>query len=452
MLAALKMDINRPFGNGRDDANNGVVDYPGSVATNAGGNQIVAGDASPETIKLNNYPPLTRPNPYGNIPLDVTAGVNYKQPQLARQLMARYLYVLGMLCSDFSNPSFKDWANLNDAAAQAHIQALNARRVAQWAINAVCFRDSSSVMTPFVYHSHFLQSDFAGWTAKGEPIEAKTSGPDDDIQVVWGCKPPDLVMTETLAFHDRRTADTTLDDSHKSRTDDSNPQKKDTNFDQIQIPQGSLFVELYCCRNPSNPIAPGDLYFYDSNTKAWYLDLGKQAPDASGNAGKGMPVWRMTVLSHLSGNNQNAEVEKLAASYPDTVAFQSGADDTVTNRFTMKLNALDPTITAKVDRVIWLGKNAPPPAIRSNVFYNRNQQVFSNGDIRAQNTLVPLGSYAVVGPRQKTAVGSVGIQTGTQPGPNNAYGKPAPSKSGLRRRRHMCQPSRPPTIRPPRAA
>src|SRR5690606_13136528 len=29
MLAGLKLDLNRPFGNGRDDNNNGVVDEPG---------------------------------------------------------------------------------------------------------------------------------------------------------------------------------------------------------------------------------------------------------------------------------------------------------------------------------------------------------------------------------------------------------------------------------------
>ena len=64
--------------------------------------------------------------------------------------------------------------------------------IAQYAVNIVDFRDADSVMTRFNYDPAFLSTFL--WNP---PASA----------VVWGCERPELFITETLAWHDRRTDD-----------------------------------------------------------------------------------------------------------------------------------------------------------------------------------------------------------------------------------------------------
>ena len=115
----------------------------------------------------------------------------------------------------------------------AQQRELTTRRVAQWAINAVCFRDSTSAMTPFEYQADIFQpkgsADFPqgymGWKVDGDPATDESTAGNPGRRIVWGCKPPELVLTETLAFHDRRTADTTLDDDKHKKTTDNPPDR-----------------------------------------------------------------------------------------------------------------------------------------------------------------------------------------------------------------------------------
>ena len=64
-------------------------------------------------------------------------------------------------------------------------------------------------------------------------------------QTVWGCKPPQIVLMEGLAFHDRRDEDTSnehIDDppdqptsgkrTTPGKTTDNDPTKHDPDFDQ----------------------------------------------------------------------------------------------------------------------------------------------------------------------------------------------------------------------------
>ena len=117
----------------------------------------------------------------------------------------------------------------------------DARRVAQWAVNIVDFRDRDAIMTPFEYDIEPF--DATGWNVDGIIGTATVPSPDDTAShrgLVWGCERPELLITETLAFHDRRTED--LDVDGGTVADD----KDDSNdFDQRMQPQGSLFVELY---------------------------------------------------------------------------------------------------------------------------------------------------------------------------------------------------------------
>lgn len=408
LIAGIRMDINQPFGNGRDDNNNNLVDEA-SVGQQGGPANSAAPDSATESVNTGN----TWPSGYsssGSVPLNCANGLSTIDPLLknnnlsqgckTRQLMARHLYTLMML---FSDTGFVNWTSGNETPAlnNTQLQQLTSRRIAQWAINAVCFRDSTSIMTPFVYHADIFQSSYAGWTNSGDPGDPANQPPAgqlltaNNIGVVWGCKPPDLVLTETLAFHDRRVADTKWDNGNQKQIYDqaSNGKMNDKggdagtpNCDQTRVPQGSAFFELYCPRNPNNPIAPGDLYTLVGGQ--WYLNLSKMTPnDSQGNA---WPVWRMAIgqSTHSTGN-PNYSVLKQLQNHQDTTTFEPGY-----------MNILGPQQDAPnipIERVVWLGQTPPPAGQRTNVYYNQNTQ---------NPTYVQPDGYAVIGPRASTAVGS----------------------------------------------
>ena len=137
----------------------------------------------------------------------------------AQQLYARDLYTLMMAMADTKALA----ARLGSAAACN-------RLIAQWAVNCVAYRDHNSIMIPFTY---------------------------DGQNTVWGCKRPDLIIAETLAFHDRRTEDLNDEvvDPAKPNADptrnkpglttDTDPKVHDPGFNQKYRPKGSLFVKLY---------------------------------------------------------------------------------------------------------------------------------------------------------------------------------------------------------------
>ena len=138
----------------------------------------------------------------------------------------------------------------------------------------------------------------------------KSADPAANFGVVWGCKPPELLITETFASHDRGVADTnTTTPTSKKRTDSTGSgttgspyAPADQSLNQVRVPQGSLFVELYCPRSPSGSAptnnlsgtSPSDLYTYDSASGLWKLDLGRMTPIPSTN-GMYYPVWRLVL-------------------------------------------------------------------------------------------------------------------------------------------------------------
>ncbi len=113
-----------------------------------------------------------------------------------------------------------------------------------------------------------------------------------------------MLITETVASHDRRVRNTdddnaldvdqeTSKDRFPAENQDQDPQndkQPDKDLDQYRIPQGSLFLELYCTRNhqlTTNGIVPNELYTQHPNTGQVVLDLGRVVG--------GSPVWRIAI-------------------------------------------------------------------------------------------------------------------------------------------------------------
>ncbi|MCA9258423.1 MAG: hypothetical protein KDA61_04445, partial [Planctomycetales bacterium] len=266
-------------------------------------NAALAADA-PRTLDAGNNPNWSP-----------TAGVAPSDAMQQRQLLARHLYVLAMtLVADDDH---------GIAATMPDDQRALAERLAQWSINAVDFRDPDNIMTPFEYDAN----PFDGWDVDGELRTRKDVYGDDEKfggddanadrgGVVWGCERPELLITETMAWHDRRTTDeseeqsypidTKEDASHGNARGNKPP---DSDYDQRDRPRGALFVELY---NPWGP-TPGvnadthvrdnnllNATLYNNSPQAYQslVDGGVDMSAYSENARKNglkSPVWRLTI-------------------------------------------------------------------------------------------------------------------------------------------------------------
>ena len=358
LASGQRLDINRPFGNGRDDNNNRVVDEPGEFADlNANG------EFDPNTGEQLYWDRFDRvtdlPNAAATFSVDksgdyrdaidrdgdgifepaelgylqtvggfdpntrMTMGDPLTQSELVklhnfrRQWFARHMYVLAMTLVDpVPNPS----GNPTDPNFVAN-SAERARRLAQWSINVADFRDPDNISTAFEYDAN----PFNGWGADpnntidgllattvdvfGTDNKVGGTGVAADVGgVVWGAERPELLITETLAWHDRRT----FDSQRESVNSEDEPE--DVNFgsnggigdvqsgvdmtqDQEFRPQGAAFIELY---NPwpAETAANEDTHRVDTNGNDLGVNLSAVA--------NGSPVWRMLVFSD-GGNNRSPD-------------------------------------------------------------------------------------------------------------------------------------------------
>ncbi len=292
VIAGRKFDLNRPFGNGRDDDTNGVVDEPEeneSSLWSATGMSVPGSHTSTPII----------PNYTNGLDVDLNGTADeVADRQMSRQLFARHLYILMMLLKGNAEMDF-------DGNAANNSPEETARGLAQWAVNIVDFRDRDSIMTPFHYNIYPFRD---GWTANGD----LTASPLPGTAVVWGMERPELLITETLAYHDRRTEDLdneTLDSSDgdpetmPGTTMAVMPTERDSDFDQRLRPFAPFFIELYNpwltqssidpanAGQPSVTEMPAELY-----TNPTYRGVNLQAVDPIGNT----PVWRMLVVADTS--------------------------------------------------------------------------------------------------------------------------------------------------------
>ena len=293
MRAGLKMDLNRPFGNGIDDnvagdPGYGVIDEADEVnlerlnLTLNGIDDDRDGTVDEPDEVTAFYPVHATADPNNdNITLASSGGSDTNDQPLARQLYARNLYVMMLLL-------------LNHDGADADV----AREVAQWAVNVVDFRDRDSIMTAFEYDVN----PFDGWDFDGDPSTdasgATLATGAINPNVVWGCERPELLITETLAFHDRRTQNLSAGGGLVGSG-------SDTDFDQQYRPEGSLFVELH---NPwtENESLPGELCETVDGHKGIYLR--KKASDDES------PVWRMIIVDKT--NTDDPDDPTLASPVP----------------------------------------------------------------------------------------------------------------------------------------
>ena len=277
VLNGLKMNINRPFGNGLAGAN-GIVDDP-TLSTA----QTVTFGTSTVTLH------------YDGADLVTTS-------LAARQLEARYLYIMMCLTSDLT------YLNAKLGGSDK-----TARFLAQWAVNAVDFKDRDSIMTPFDYDP--------AWTTVGSSISdwSVTVGTSPRV---WGCERPELLITETLAFHDRRTSNASEETDYASETtnpdrtaggktsdpvDTATKKTRDKTYDQTYRPQGSLFIELY---NPTSKVEPHCTDLYTAAAVTGELKLDKVAD--------GSPVWRLVIATPTSADEQpDPDDPDSAATKPD---------------------------------------------------------------------------------------------------------------------------------------
>ena len=222
------------------------------------------------------YPPY---NPAGMPPQHVL------YPDV-RQIMARHLYCLVMLFKD-RNYNYDLDQDGNPDPPQA-----TAQMIAQWAVNAVDFRDADSICSGFEYDAN----PWDGWQVDGNLVTRTDSDPNQGGVggVVWGTERPELLLTETLAFHDRRTEDLSTDPSGQMEPGDED-------WDSRLRPRGSFFVELY---NPWYDRGnTGVNLGYDHQAPELYFNRGVELgrvnmdPDGTGpQPGTGSPVWRLLVV------------------------------------------------------------------------------------------------------------------------------------------------------------
>ena len=416
----MPMNVNRPFGNGRDDNTNTIVDEPGDAWSDANGNwQADAGEFSTEFI----YPDAIEAAvggqisaaaglQYTNVPFDHNANglsgakadgsnLNDLTDHRARHLYAKQLYFLLMLFSqkDAALTVIKEIGLSNDEKKRIY-----ARRLAQFAVNAVDFRDADDVMTPFEYDVN----PFDGWdaAADGDLILTPTNGTTTNL--VWGCEAPVALLTETLALHNRRVKDEVKDINNNNLTaaginnsDGSTPHDynagagPDIDFDQFGLPVGSLFLEVQCVAR-THPGVDGNYGTGDDGTLGtpalfdFYgrLDLERVVGTS--------PVWRVAISSPHSAPNDR--VSKKLTDKPQSTTMQP-----------RPFSGLENNTQINIERYVWFARLAPPPADKHTTFYNRSIPAADDGDATNDPDddnsakLLP-GEFLVVGPRSTTVI------------------------------------------------
>ncbi|MEE2707929.1 MAG: hypothetical protein VX988_12825 [Planctomycetota bacterium] len=449
MLAGLKFNVNRLFGNGRDDdteegsPGHGIVDEPAEI-----GRELLYGKLGDngvadvaEATQAENGGPYRHPfdsvrpdfNRDGNFSPSVdAAGGNLQrryaayhggEPQAngsiayggdysVRQDYARQLYCLMLAVVDEDAILAHYLGPDGDVDDERQVRIAHekfARHVAQYAVNVVDFRDPDAIMTPFRYDP-FPFVD--GWDTN-----PSTENFDGSPRLVWGCETPVALLSESLALHDRGlknaikdaipSDDPEMAGGWMASTEDDSDHKVadgDAHFDQDRVPRGSAFFEVYC---PASPHRPHSAELF-TNGK---LDLARM--DDGGNGDN--PVWRIAISApHVTTVNDQRPTPSISDIIKDPIARKKlymeppaprDADAGVGEilAYTAPFLAGErgdievQEIRIRADRYIWFSTNVPTNNSDATYF---NQ--FEGGN--DPNTLLSPGEYVVVGPRTHTII------------------------------------------------
>lgn len=266
VLMGLRMNLNRTFGDGRDNNGNGIVDEHSWEPT-------VSESTTGESLQTS----------FANVELDLdNDGIRQSAGDLdeyrSRQIFGTQLYTLIMTLlprETAGNPAVVEMDMDNDNTPSSEETAFI---VAQWVANVIDFRDADSIHTPFEFDAHPFTGAFLN--LDGNP------GTDEggDRRLVWGMERPELLITETKAWHDRRTTDESVGMSGMA----------DDDLDTRLKPVGSAFIEIY---NPwdGRTRAPAEVYGYNG--------AGPTGIDLRAVGAGGSPTWRVAVYQAPIGDD-----------------------------------------------------------------------------------------------------------------------------------------------------
>ena len=393
-----RFDINRWLGDGFDSNGDNVPDDP--VEAFAGESAWIGGPTGFNGAAAQHS---------NGFDVNSDGTVNGLDRYMARALYARHLFGLAML---FTDPAILGTQTCphEPTLSGADYRAMWIRRVAQWSVNTVDFRDSDAIMTAFEYDAN----PWDGWQVDGNPATDGTAGNPEvlngtnyvfvnpvDRGLVWGAEHPDLLISETLCFHDRRVKD----------TDEAGPADKmrgkgkgkgkgmgmgfDEDLDQFRVPQGSLFIELHSPKNTvaRNPRLPRELY-----NAAGQLELARMAPGTMTSPPR--PVWRLALSKITEGDATNGPRQPFnMGAFPESASFEPQEVSL------LRPGGGRPSGTLPIERYVWFAPPAGGIPEASQVFYANS------------NPLLEPGQYAMVAPRATTYLGSNDPdQTGASPG------------------------------------
>ncbi|MCY3012120.1 MAG: hypothetical protein NTY42_20160 [Planctomycetota bacterium] len=478
----LRMDLNQPFGDGFDNDDDGAVDDPQELSQNYV--QVNTNGTGFEQEYHRPYESLTKSADGAylrtiqwNPPVGSATIRSVTRQRLgARQLLARNLYCLAQLIVPREH-NFPGMAAPGLAArdASGNVIAANvwpraqirARALAQWAVNVVDFRDTDAAMTRFEYDilpfgigSDFVVAGIAERPAYWAPdrIVYSVNGISNKTYtgVVWGMEMPEVLLSETLAFHDKRVRNTDMDDgtamNKATILDDMN---SDPHFDQFRFPQASLFIELTCPRTTQSrsnvllPKVPTGLYTADGSGNV-ALDLGRLAPNGPSGV---QPVWRIAISQDYGlvgidpADHPNQRMAAALGSGFELISHQQvygvGSTTAATARNGLPLTtaanveqyignglvyniadstALPPAGLTGFERFIWFtpknafGGSTPFPTNIPDLLAGTDA-VHSVYNPDATNTLIHGGEFLVIGPRTVTSLGSLTHNSYSTPNP-----------------------------------
>ncbi|MFT5302383.1 MAG: hypothetical protein ACI814_003198 [Mariniblastus sp.] len=270
VFRGMPMDVNRAFGDGVDNNGNLVVDEMG------------------ESDSLNHPNGTSLPFDHDND----SHTVNDPDALFARVSFARHLYIVTLLTTEREIDTTGTWYDFNEDGVIDNDDRIDFRKmVAQWVSNVVDFRDRDSIMTP----CEFDLNPWDGWDVDGSILTTEVipdgQTPSQEMRYIcWGVERPELLITETMATHNRATQDLADEDG----ADPGQISDGDLDFDSHLVPKPTVFFELYnpWVINDGNQYRPPELY--DDNLDG--VDLQKTSPDGSS------PVWRMIVTA--TGENK----------------------------------------------------------------------------------------------------------------------------------------------------